>query len=183
VPFIELVIVILVRRSRENARQVIFDVDAELGGQLRDMDAEDGSQFSKCVFEDPSCGSHRPWTWVASQSKVVGSSEELAAGSTHSTKMRSDVIIVVVQVAKLTGQEPAYLQDRLNTVLGNLNVPGREEHSAVLEEGKHAAGRDDLCLARIPVHAENGARETREASCSFREFQNAPFGPEDRPAS
>ena len=36
------------------------------------------------------------------------------------------------------------------------NVPGREEHSAVLEEGKHAAGRDDLCLARIPVHAEMG---------------------------
>jgi hypothetical protein len=64
---------------------------------------------------------------------------------------------LIVELPDLPSEELAYRENRINAVIGHLNVPRRVENSTVLKESEYAAGRDDLGFAWVPTNPEDGA--------------------------
>ena len=52
--------VVVVHRRRQDGRQIVFDINAELRRELRHVDTEDRSQLTKRIVEHPFRGSHVP---------------------------------------------------------------------------------------------------------------------------
>ena len=116
----------------KDRRKLVFNIDAELGRHLCDVDAKERSQLAECVVELPSRRSRCPWPQTSALlPKTVGDAEELTAGCTHSSKVRGEVVVSVVEQAELIGQELADHHDRVNAVLGHLNVPRGKENPSV----------------------------------------------------
>ncbi len=82
----------------KDRRKLVFNIDAELGRHLCDVNAKERSQLAECVVELPSRRSRCPWPQTSALlPKAIGDAEELTAGGTHSSKVRSDVVIPVIE--------------------------------------------------------------------------------------
>lgn len=86
--------------GREDGRQLILDVDAELGRKLSDVDAELSSQFPKCLVEYPFLSPK----WASEVMSVVDGRraiKERAAGRSYRSQVRDNVLVLVVVMTEL----------------------------------------------------------------------------------
>jgi hypothetical protein len=174
----KITLAVVLAGRRKTRRQVVLDVDAELGGQLCNMDPKHTAQLPKGIREHPSRRPVHPRPRSARPlAKLVRRGKELTTSSSHCPEMRNDLVITVVELAEDAGEKPPNLTHGVDAMTRDLDVPWGIEHPPVLKVGKHLPRKSDVGGAGIPRHTEHGAGNPREAPSRFGEPHRAPGWP------
>lgn len=142
--------------GRQDHCKLVLDVDPELDRELGDVDSEHASKLAERLVERPLlCSIPGPGKASRSISEVLGTAQKLAAACSHRPQMRSDLVILVVELPKLRRQDATDVENRLDTVLGQFNLVPDEQDPSVFEERQDSPSRGHFRYAWVPAHAED----------------------------